>query len=63
VIVAHRASTVARVDTVIWLERGRLHALATHDKLWRAPAYRALFAPDDGSTPAPAPGAVMTVVT
>jgi ATP-binding cassette subfamily B protein len=63
VIVAHRASTVAGVDTVIWLERGRLHAMATHDTLWRTPAYRALFAPDDGSPPASALGAVMAVVT
>jgi ATP-binding cassette subfamily B protein len=62
VIVAHRASTVARVDTVIWLERGRLHAMAQHHELWRRPAYRALFEPDDASGPAAAPAAVMTVV-
>lgn len=43
-VVAHRVSTAARADLVVWLERGRLHRCGTHDQLWNDPAYRAVFA-------------------
>ena len=46
VVVAHRASTAARADAVIWLEDGAVRAAGTHAELWRLPGYRALFAPD-----------------
>lgn len=42
-IVAHRASTAARCDRVIWLEDGQVRAYDEHRKLWRDPAYRAAF--------------------
>src|SRR5205823_12003357 len=42
-VVTHRVTTAARADLVAWLERGRLCACAPHDRLWRLPAYRALF--------------------
>jgi ATP-binding cassette subfamily B protein len=51
VIVAHRASTVARMDAVIWLERGRVRAMAPHHELWQNPAYRLLFEPDEAGAP------------
>jgi ATP-binding cassette subfamily B protein len=43
-IVAHRATTAARADLVVWLEGGRLRAVATHAALWADPEYRAIFA-------------------
>lgn len=43
IVVAHRASTAARADAVIWLDGGRVRAYAAHDELWRDPQYRALF--------------------
>jgi ATP-binding cassette subfamily B protein len=58
VIVAHRASTAARTDSVAWLDRGRLRAMAPHHELWRDPEYRALFEPDE-PTPVPSTGAAM----
>ena len=51
-IVGHRASTVGRMDAVIWLERGRLRAMAPHHELWQNPDYRVLFEADEPSTPA-----------
>lgn len=54
-IVAHRASTAARADAVIWLEGGRVRAEGRHRDLWRDPEYRALFAPGDNHL-AQAPG-------
>ncbi len=45
ILVAHRASTAARSDIVLWLEDGRMRELAPHHELWRDPAYRALFEP------------------
>jgi ATP-binding cassette subfamily B protein len=42
-IVAHRASTAALVDVVIWLDDGRVRAMASHRELWRDGEYRALF--------------------
>lgn len=45
-IVAHRAATAARADTVIWLEDGILRGHDSHRALWTAhPAYRAVFQP------------------
>ncbi|MYT70837.1 ATP-binding cassette subfamily B protein [Streptomyces sp. PsTaAH-137] len=47
-IVAHRATTAARADTVAWLDGGRVRALGPHERLWHDPAYRAVFAGEDG---------------
>jgi ATP-binding cassette subfamily B protein len=52
VIVAHRASTVAQMDAVVWLDRGRVRALAPHRDLWVQPEYRLLFEPDEPPAPA-----------
>jgi ATP-binding cassette subfamily B protein len=43
IVIAHRASTAARADVVVWLEQGRLRAVGRHHELWQIPAYRALF--------------------
>ncbi|GAA2439697.1 ABC transporter ATP-binding protein [Streptomyces macrosporus] len=43
-IVAHRASTAARADLVVWLEDGAVRAVAPHARLWRLAPYRAVFA-------------------
>ncbi|MFE9570876.1 ABC transporter ATP-binding protein [Streptomyces sp. NPDC006692] len=43
-IVAHRASTAARADLVVWLEEGRPRAVAPHRELVRLADYRAVFA-------------------
>lgn len=43
VIVAHRASTAARADFVVWLEQGRVRGYAPHAVLWSDPQYRAVF--------------------
>ena len=50
-IVAHRASTVAQMDAVIWLDGGRVRAMGPHRELWQEPEYRALFEADEPSTP------------
>jgi ATP-binding cassette, subfamily B, bacterial len=42
-IVAHRVSTAARADIVVWLHEGRVRAVAPHDRLWLDPAYRSIF--------------------
>jgi ATP-binding cassette subfamily B protein len=47
IVVAHRASTAARADVVIWLDAGTIRAIAPHAQLWLEPDYRALFAPDE----------------
>ena len=47
IIVAHRASTAARADLVVWLDRGTVRAMGTHGELWREPGYRAVFQPDE----------------
>lgn len=47
VVVAQRASTASRADLVVWLQRGRLRAVASHDDLWSDPDYRAVFDPRD----------------
>jgi ATP-binding cassette subfamily B protein len=43
IIVAHRASTAARADAVVWLQDGAIRAYAPHEVLWRDARYRALF--------------------
>ena len=43
IVVAHRASTAARADAVVWLEDAAVRATATHDELWQDRDYRALF--------------------
>jgi ATP-binding cassette subfamily B protein len=47
IIVAQRASTAARADTVVWLQDGGIRAHAAHAKLWLDPDYRALFEVQD----------------
>ena len=47
VVVAHRASTAARMDFVVWLDQGRVRAKAPHHQLWYDPEYRALFEPEE----------------
>jgi ATP-binding cassette subfamily B protein len=49
VVVAHRAGTAARADLVAWIDDGHVHALATHDELWRDPGYRAVFAQEQAA--------------
>ncbi|MFJ9568557.1 ABC transporter ATP-binding protein [Streptomyces bacillaris] len=43
VIVAHRLSSAARADQVLWLEDGRVRATGPHEELWVDPEYRAVF--------------------
>jgi ATP-binding cassette subfamily B protein len=45
-IVAHRASTAAHADLVVWLVDGRVRRLAPHHELWSERAYREVF--DEG---------------
>jgi ATP-binding cassette, subfamily B, bacterial len=47
ILVAHRASTAARADMVVWLEAGGVRATAPHRELWQEAGYRALFAPEE----------------
>lgn len=60
IVIAHRTSTAARADAVIWLEDGRVRAYAPHAELWQDPLYRALFEARDepaaGAVGAPANG-------
>ncbi|MEU2078092.1 ABC transporter ATP-binding protein [Streptomyces sp. NPDC013489] len=42
-IVAHRVSTAARADLVVWLEAGRVRRSGPHSLLWEEPEYRAVF--------------------
>jgi ATP-binding cassette subfamily B protein len=46
VVVAHRASTAARADAVVWLHEGVVRAVAPHARLWNDSEYRALFGPE-----------------
>ena len=48
-VVAHRASTAARADMVVWLDRGRVRGVDTHRRLWQDPEYRALFGPGEAA--------------
>ncbi|HJQ47836.1 MAG TPA: ABC transporter ATP-binding protein [Amycolatopsis sp.] len=43
VVVTHRPVTAARADLVLWMEKGRIRAMAPHERLWRNPEYRAVF--------------------
>jgi ATP-binding cassette subfamily B protein len=56
IVVAHRASTAARADLVVWLHEGVIRAVAPHSRLWREPEYRGLFEPEQlaGAPPAEA---------
>jgi ATP-binding cassette, subfamily B, bacterial len=45
-VVAHRASTAAHADLVVWLDDGRVRCLAPHHELWDEPSYREVF--DEG---------------
>lgn len=47
-VVAHRASTAARADSVAWLDGGRVLAVGRHAELWAQPGYRAVFGSDTG---------------
>ncbi|WP_405085661.1 ABC transporter ATP-binding protein [Microbispora sp. NBC_01389] len=42
-VVAHRVTTAAQADQVVWLEDGRVRAIGTHERLWADPGYRAVF--------------------
>ncbi|MDL4819432.1 ATP-binding cassette domain-containing protein, partial [Actinomadura opuntiae] len=42
-LIAHRATTAARADLVVWLDGGRVRATGTHLALWDDPDYRAVF--------------------
>ncbi|MFJ6726306.1 ATP-binding cassette domain-containing protein [Streptomyces sp. NPDC091281] len=55
ILVAHRLSTAAAADLVVWLDTGRVRATGPHHDLWRNPAYRALFAAG-GHPTGPDPG-------
>lgn len=46
-IVAHRTSTAARADLVLWFEDGRVRGFAPHAALWADPAYRAVYAAEE----------------
>ncbi|MEU7062505.1 ABC transporter ATP-binding protein, partial [Streptomyces sp. NPDC046161] len=64
IVVAHRVSSAARADLVVWLEEGRIRATGSHAELWRDPAYRAVFAVqaergrEEEPAPAPRPAPV-----
>ncbi|WP_376731577.1 ATP-binding cassette domain-containing protein [Streptomyces broussonetiae] len=48
-IVAHRPSAAARADLVVWLEDGRVRAVAPHHELWRRATYRAVFGAEEAA--------------
>ncbi|WP_030723873.1 ATP-binding cassette domain-containing protein [Streptomyces sp. NRRL S-237] len=58
-VVAHRVSSAARADLVVWLDAGRVRATGTHAELWRDPDYRAVFGegtrPETDAEPAAGP--------
>ncbi|MEH6379973.1 ATP-binding cassette domain-containing protein, partial [Streptomyces sp. KLMMK] len=43
VLIAHRVTTAASTDRVLWLHEGGVKAVAPHAELWRDPEYRAVF--------------------
>jgi ATP-binding cassette subfamily B protein len=43
-VIAHRASTAARAELVVWLEDGRVRAVGRHEELWHLAPYRTVFA-------------------
>jgi len=62
ILVAHRASTAARADQVIWLDEGRVRAQAPHRQLWNDPGYRGLFEAPDAAQPEQDPTKMLVVV-
>ncbi|MFE2040250.1 ABC transporter ATP-binding protein [Streptomyces sp. NPDC059477] len=54
-IVAHRVTTAATADLVIWLENGGVRATGRHRELWADAEYRGLFRTAEDATPLPAP--------
>lgn len=48
-VVAHRVTTAAQADQVVWLENGRIRATGTHERLWDDPGYRAVFRAEEAS--------------
>ncbi|MFC9387866.1 ABC transporter ATP-binding protein [Streptomyces venezuelae] len=52
-IVAHRVSTAARADQVVWMEGGRVRRCGPHSLLWEEPEYRAVFTAEAGPADAP----------
>ncbi|MGI5128872.1 ABC transporter ATP-binding protein [Pseudonocardia sp. CA-107938] len=48
-VVAHRTSTAARADHVVWLDEGRVRRAGRHADLWHDPAYRAVFGVTGGA--------------
>lgn len=57
--VAHRLSSAARADLVVWLDEGRIRAVGPHRQLWQQSAYRDLFAA--AKSHPPSGGAVQSV--
>ncbi|MPY60154.1 ABC transporter ATP-binding protein [Streptomyces spongiae] len=49
-LVAHRASTASRADTVVWLDEGKVRAVGPHTELRQLAGYREVFGarPDSG---------------
>jgi ATP-binding cassette subfamily B protein len=47
-VVAHRVSTAAHADLVVWLDNGTVRSLASHHQLWAQPGYRAVFGMPEG---------------
>ncbi|SDY01828.1 ATP-binding cassette, subfamily B [Amycolatopsis xylanica] len=50
VIIAHRASTAAGADRVIWLHEGRIAGYAPHSELLEDPGYAELFAQQESES-------------
>jgi ATP-binding cassette subfamily B protein len=46
-VVAHRVSSAARADRVVWVEGTTVRRTGTHRELWADADYRALFAADE----------------
>ncbi|MFD3549070.1 ABC transporter ATP-binding protein [Streptomyces sp. NPDC058655] len=46
IVIAHRISSAARADLVVWLDGGRVRGTGSHARLWRDPEYRAVFGAD-----------------
>ncbi|HEV7807052.1 MAG TPA: ABC transporter ATP-binding protein [Solirubrobacteraceae bacterium] len=51
IVVAHRTSTAARMDAVVWLDGGAVRGVAPHSELWEDAEYRAVFEPEDVAEP------------
>ncbi len=58
IVVAHRASTAALADVVIWLDHGGVRRIGTHHELWGDHTYRAVFEPETALHPAMLHGAM-----